>query len=163
MNQCPSRCALFLNPAAIWINGKSSRLYLDICASDLGLRFLHSACSFHIVTISAALSKKIYSFEAMNTQTLSTVSLDYDPNRLLDTVLARLGVNSDKALSRKLQVADSVISKIRSRRLPVAASLLLWMSECTGASIQELRQILGDRRAKARMVYVKNSRPVPRP
>lgn len=98
----------------------------------------------------------------MNTQTLSNASLDYDPNRLLDTVLARLGVNSDKALSRKLQVADSVISRIRSRRLPVAASLLLWISECTGASIQELRQILGDRRAKARMVYVKNSRPVPR-
>lgn len=98
----------------------------------------------------------------MNTQTLSTASLDYDPNRLLDTVLARLGVNSDKALSRKLQVADSVISKIRSRRIPVAASLLLWMSECTGASIQELRQILGDRRAKARMVYLKNSRPAPK-
>lgn len=98
----------------------------------------------------------------MNTQTLSTASLDYDPNRLLDTVLARLGVNSDKALSRKLQVSDSVISKIRSRRLPVAASLLLWMSECTGASIQELRQILGDRRAKARMVYLKNSRPAPK-
>lgn len=110
--------------------------------------------------LSIAHSKKLF-FNAMNTQTLSTSSLDYDPNRLLDTLLARLGVNSDKALSRKLQVADSVISKIRSRRIPVAASLLLWMSECTGASIQELRQILGDRRAKARMVYLKNSRPAP--
>lgn len=97
----------------------------------------------------------------MNTQTLSPLALDYDPNRLLDTLLARLGVNSDKALSRKLQVAGSVISKIRSRRIPIAASLLLWMSECTGASINELRQILGDRRAKARMVYIKNSRPLP--
>lgn len=97
----------------------------------------------------------------MNTQTLSSISLDYDPNRLLDTMLARLGVNSDKALSRKLKVADSVISKIRSRRIPIAASLLLWMSESTGASIHELRQILGDRRAKARMVYIKNSRMAP--
>ncbi|WP_225984742.1 hypothetical protein [Noviherbaspirillum aerium] len=106
--------------------------------------------------------EKISLFTAMNTQTLSPNSLDYDPNRLLDTLLARLGVNSDKALSRKLQVAYSVISKIRSRRIPIAASLLLWMSECTGASINELRQILGDRRAKARMVYIKNSRPLPR-
>ena len=97
----------------------------------------------------------------MNTQTLSAASLDYDPNRLLDTLLTRLGINSDKALSKKLKVADSVISKIRSRRMPIAASLLLWMSECTGASIHELRQILGDRRAKARMVYIKNSRPRP--
>lgn len=100
--------------------------------------------------------------QPMNTQTLSATSLDYDPSRLLDSLLSRLGVNSDKALSKKLQVSDSVISKIRSRRMPIAASLLLWMSECTGASINELRQILGDRRAKARMVYIKNSRPLPR-
>lgn len=75
----------------------------------------------------------------------------YDPNRLLDSVMQRLGLNSDRELSRKLHVTLQVIARIRSGRLPIGASMLLWMSDCTGASISELRYILGDRRAKARL------------
>ncbi len=75
----------------------------------------------------------------------------YDPNRLLDALMKRLGLTSDKALSRKLQVARNVITNIRAGRLPIGASMLLWMAECAGTSIDELRRILGDRRAKSRL------------
>jgi hypothetical protein len=75
----------------------------------------------------------------------------YDPNRLLDALMARFGTTSDKVLSRKLQVARRVIRSIRIGTLPIGASMLLWFSQCAGTSIDELRRILGDRRAKARL------------
>lgn len=75
----------------------------------------------------------------------------YDPNRFLDAVMQRLGVRSDKALSQKLQVARDVIAKIRSGCLPIGASMLLWIADITGASIAELRKLLGDRRVRARL------------
>lgn len=76
---------------------------------------------------------------------------EYNPNRLFDTLLERQGLSSDKALSRKLHVARHVISNIRAGCLPMAASMLLWIADSTGTSIEELRSILGDRRAKARL------------
>jgi hypothetical protein len=79
------------------------------------------------------------------------IKTSYDPNRLLDSVMHRLGLNSDRELSRKLHVTLQVIARIRSGRLPIGASMLLWISECTGDSINELRHILGDRRARARL------------
>lgn len=81
----------------------------------------------------------------------STMQTEYDPNRLLDTLMKRLGITSDKTLSRRLQIAKHVICNIRTGRLPIGASMLLWMAEATGTSINELRSILGDRRAKARL------------
>ena len=50
--------------------------------------------------------------------------LAYDPNNLLDTLIDKLHLKNDAALSRALEVAPPVISKIRHRRLPVGASLL---------------------------------------
>lgn len=75
----------------------------------------------------------------------------YNPHKLLNTIIARLGVTSDTALSRKLKVARSVIGDIRSGRVQVGGSMLLWMHEATGLSIDELRRLLGDRRAKCRL------------
>lgn len=43
----------------------------------------------------------------------------YDPNRLLDTLIVHLNLKNDAALSRALEVAPPVISKIRHNRLPV--------------------------------------------
>jgi hypothetical protein len=83
----------------------------------------------------------------------SLASAAYSPNRLLDALLQRLGLRSDNALSRKLKVARRVITSIRCGRLPVGASLLLWMEEATGITIAELRRMLGDRRAKVRLCY----------
>ena len=75
----------------------------------------------------------------------------YDPNRLLDALIEKLSLKNDAALSRILEVAPPVISKIRHRRLPVGASLLIRMHEVSDLSIQELRTLMGDRRAKFRI------------
>jgi hypothetical protein len=74
----------------------------------------------------------------------------YDPNRLLDALLEKMKLKNDAALSRVLEVAPPVISKIRHRRLPVGASLLIRMHEVSDMSIRELRDLMGDRRTKYR-------------
>lgn len=75
----------------------------------------------------------------------------YDPNRLLDALLEKMSLKNDAALSRMLEVAPPVISKIRHRRLPIGASLLIRMHETTEMSIRELRDLMGDRRTKYRL------------
>lgn len=83
--------------------------------------------------------------------TLLTDQFDYDPNRLLDTLIEKLRLKNDAALSRALEVAPPVISKIRHRRLPVGASLLIRMHEVSELSIRDLRELMGDRRTKFRI------------
>lgn len=75
----------------------------------------------------------------------------YDPDNLLASIIGRLKLKNDAALSRALEVAPPVISKIRHRRLPVGASLLIRMHEACGMSIRELRDLMGDRRTKYRL------------
>ena len=75
----------------------------------------------------------------------------YDPNHLLDTLIKKMSLKNDAALSRALEVAPPVISKIRHNRLPVGASLLIRMHEVSELSIKELRELMGDRRAKFRI------------
>lgn len=75
----------------------------------------------------------------------------YDPDNLLGSLIARMNLKNDAALSRALEVAPPVISKIRHRRLPVGASLLIRMHEVTDLSIEELRALMGDRRGKFRI------------
>jgi plasmid maintenance system antidote protein VapI len=75
----------------------------------------------------------------------------YDPNNLLDSLIEKLNLKNDAALSRALEVAPPVISKIRHRRLPVGASLLIRMHEVSDLSIRELRVLMGDRREKFRI------------
>ncbi len=75
----------------------------------------------------------------------------YNPNRLLDTLREKMKLKNDAALSRALEVAPPVISKIRHRTLPVGASLLIRMHEVTEMSIRELRDLMGDRRTKYRL------------
>lgn len=83
--------------------------------------------------------------------TQETMPNTYDPNRLLDALIEKLRLKNDAALSRALEVAPPVISKIRHGRLPVGASMLIRMHEETGLSIAELRQLMGDRRTKFRI------------
>jgi hypothetical protein len=75
----------------------------------------------------------------------------YDPNHLLDSLIEKLHLKNDAALSRALEVAPPVISKIRHRRLPVGASLLIRMHEVSDLSIRDLRILMGDRRDKFRI------------
>src|SRR6476659_10126572 len=78
----------------------------------------------------------------------------YDPNHLLDCLIAKLNLKNDAALSRALEVADPVISKIRHRRLPVGASMLIRMHEISDISIAELCDLLEDSRQKYRLSTV---------
>ena len=71
--------------------------------------------------------------------------------KMLDTLIENLRLKNDAALSRALEVAPPVISKIRHHRLPVGASLLIRMHEVSDLSIRDLRYLMGDRRAKFRI------------
>lgn len=80
-----------------------------------------------------------------------TEELEYNPDRLLDTLIEQLQLKNDAALARALEVAPPVISKIRHRRLPVGASLLIRMHEVSELTIRDLRFLMGDRRQKFRL------------
>lgn len=67
----------------------------------------------------------------------------YDPNRLLDQVLLTLSLKNDAALSRSLGVGPAVLSKIRHRRLPVPAMLVIQIHEATAMTIDEIRSLMG--------------------
>lgn len=90
----------------------------------------------------------------------------YNPNNLLDALIIKLDVKNDAALARSLEVAPPVLSKIRHRRIPVAASLFIRMHEVTGLPIRELRDLMGDRRQKYRISQIQGKpddmEPIPR-
>ena len=60
-------------------------------------------------------------------------------NKMLDAVIAKLGLKNDAALSRRLEVAPPVISKIRHGRLRVGASILISLHETSNFSSDELK------------------------
>ncbi|MBC7454047.1 MAG: hypothetical protein H7335_10140 [Massilia sp.] len=66
----------------------------------------------------------------------------YNPDKLLDALIARLQLKNDAALSRALEVAPPVISKIRHRTLPIGATILLRMHEISDFSIRELKALM---------------------
>jgi hypothetical protein len=84
-------------------------------------------------------------------ETKNSDRFDYDPNNLLESLIEKLNLKNDAALSRALEVAPPLISKIRHRRLPVGASLLIRMHEVSQLSIKDLRSLMGDRRNKFRI------------
>lgn len=75
----------------------------------------------------------------------------YDPNNLLNSLRDVLHLKNDAALSRALEVAPPLLSKIRHRKLPVGASMLIRIHEVSALSITELRTLMGDRRDKYRV------------
>jgi hypothetical protein len=89
--------------------------------------------------------------DIMDEQHPLTSQIEYNPDKLLDALLDRLVLKNDAALARALEVAPPVISKIRHRRLPVGASILIRMHEVSNLSIRELRDLMGDRRQKYRL------------
>ena len=68
---------------------------------------------------------------------------DYDPDNLLDNLMSRLSVNSDYALSKKLEITPVTISKLRNRRGVVTASILLRMHDVSGLPVNLLRKWMG--------------------
>jgi hypothetical protein len=71
-----------------------------------------------------------------------TASPSYNPNRVLDAIITRLDLKNDAALSRALEVAPPVISKIRHNTLPIGATILIRMHEISEYSIRELRELM---------------------
>jgi hypothetical protein len=73
----------------------------------------------------------------------------YDPNKVLDAIMVKLQLKNDAALSRALEVAPPVISKIRHRTLPIGATILLRMHEVSDFSIRELRSLMSGQNEQA--------------
>jgi len=59
-------------------------------------------------------------------------------NKLLDMLLDRGSLKNDAALSRALEVAPPVISKIRHNKLPFGAALQIKVMRVFGLSLSEL-------------------------
>jgi plasmid maintenance system antidote protein VapI len=71
------------------------------------------------------------------------VSESYDPNRLIDELIARLSLRNDASLARELGVPREIISKIRHRKRPIGPAMLITMHDISGLSIADLRTIMG--------------------
>lgn len=84
-------------------------------------------------------------------QAVAAAPLKYDPNHFIDQLATRLQAKNDAALCRQLEISPPLISKIRHKRLPIGASLLIRAHEVTGLAIAELRTLMGDRRRKYRI------------
>lgn len=63
-------------------------------------------------------------------------------NLLLDTLLEVLKLKNDAAMSRLMEVAPPVISKMRHKRLPVSADFLIRAHDISGLSLNDLRAVL---------------------
>ncbi|HBI70692.1 MAG TPA: hypothetical protein DDZ22_17310 [Massilia sp.] len=61
---------------------------------------------------------------------------------LVDTLRSRFGIKSDAALARELDVQPPVISKLRSGRFPLGASLILRIHEHLGMPVKEIRALV---------------------
>lgn len=66
--------------------------------------------------------------------------------RLLDRLIEVMGLKNDASLSRVLEVAPPVISKIRHGRLDIGPSLLIGAHEESGLSIAEMKAMIGQSR-----------------
>ena len=86
----------------------------------------------------------------------------YDPNQLFDALIKHLDLKNDAALSRALDVARPVITRIRQRSLGIGAWLLLRMAEISNLSIADLRKLMGDQRARLRVATARIRRDDPK-
>jgi len=64
------------------------------------------------------------------------------PHRLLDALIEKMNLRNDAALAKMLEVAPPVVSKHRSGKLPIGASMLIRMHETTDIPIRELRALM---------------------
>jgi hypothetical protein len=65
-----------------------------------------------------------------------------DPNKLLDAIIEKLHLKNDAALSRVLEVAPPVISKLRHGALPIGPTILIRMHEVSEMGIREMRALM---------------------
>jgi transcriptional regulator with XRE-family HTH domain len=75
----------------------------------------------------------------------------YNPDALLNHVMALLNLRTDAELAKALGVSPPALSKVRHRRMEVGASMLIRLHETTNLSIRELRNRMGDTAKRYRM------------
>jgi hypothetical protein len=75
---------------------------------------------------------------------------NYNPAALLDFLLATMRLANDRALAVKMNMRPSLVAKLREGRIAVSGSILMWMQQASGLTIQQLRTVLGDQRTKLR-------------
>ena len=75
-------------------------------------------------------------------------SMHIKPRDLLDALIKHFDIKNDAALARVLELSPPMISKLRSRVLPMSAFVLIRMHEVSGISIVGLRRMMGDHRRK---------------
>jgi hypothetical protein len=68
---------------------------------------------------------------------------DYTPAHLLDTMLERLKLKNDAALSRAMKLPPAVISKVRSKKVSVTSAILIRFHYITGWAIADLNALMG--------------------
>lgn len=83
---------------------------------------------------------------------------DYDPELLLNALLASMHLKEDAELAKRLRMDKRLLGQIRMRRLQISGSMLMLMQEASGITIAELRRILGDRRGTSRMACKREQR-----
>lgn len=64
-------------------------------------------------------------------------------NRFIDHLIAEFGFKNDAALARTLKVAPPVVSKLRTGKLSLGATLILFIHEELGMSVSDIRAISG--------------------
>ncbi len=70
----------------------------------------------------------------------------YSPDNFLNRLLWKMSLKNDAALARTLDVTPAVVSRIRNKKAPVSANLLLMIHDMTEITIPELRRMMGDSR-----------------
>ncbi len=67
----------------------------------------------------------------------------YNPDHLLDVAIEKLGCKNDAGLSRAIDVAPPIISKIRHRWLGIGNDMLVRLHDATKLPIDDLRALAG--------------------
>lgn len=66
----------------------------------------------------------------------------YNVAKLLDTVMEKLGLKNDAALSRELGVAPPVVSKLRNAKVALSAAMMIRIHDVADMSIATIRSFL---------------------
>lgn len=77
-------------------------------------------------------------------QPQSASAMKYDPGgaALLDLMMEKLKITTDRALSRELLVDTATLSRIRNRRATVPAAMILRMLVVTEMTVHEVMEVL---------------------
>lgn len=69
--------------------------------------------------------------------------LTYDPDRLLNAIMAKLKIKNDAGLAAALGLNAPTISKIRARRGPISNSVILRIHDVTQLPVDKIRELMG--------------------